>query len=87
MKTIYKYIVTGRNKTVMPIGANIISVGMQGRDYCIWALVDSEAEMEARDFEVVGTGWELENDMSYIGTCFDGDFVWQIMELKNERED
>jgi hypothetical protein len=81
MKTIYKYTITGRNKIEMPIGASILSVNMQGRDYCIWALVDTERSTEARDFEVVGTGWELDDNMHYIGTCYDGPFVWHIMEV------
>ena len=80
MKTIYKYTVTGRNKIEMPIGATILSVNMQGRDYCMWALVDTERSTESRYFEVVGTGWELDDNMSHIGTFFADDFVWHIME-------
>ena len=81
MKTIYKYIVTGRNDIQMPLFAKILHVNMQGKDFCIWALVDTEAELEARTFEVVGTGWELDENMFYIGTCFENDFVWHIMEI------
>jgi len=43
MKTIYKYTVTGlplQNKIEMPMGATILSVNMQGADFCMWALVD-----------------------------------------------
>lgn len=81
MKTIYKYTVVGRNKIEMPIGATILSVNMQGKDYCMWALVDTERSTESRYFEVVGTGWELDDNMSYIGTFFADDFVWHIMEV------
>jgi hypothetical protein len=82
MKTIHKYIVTGRNETLMPIGAKILHVNMQGRDICMWALVDKEVMQEYRTFEVVGTGWELDENMFYVGTCFDSDsFVWHIMEI------
>ena len=82
MKTIHKYIVTGRNDIPMPIGAKILHVNMQGRDICMWALVDKEVMQEYRTFEVVGTGWELDENMFYVGTCFDSDsFVWHIMEI------
>ena len=85
MKTIYKYTVTGlplQNKIEMPMGATILSVNMQGADFCMWALVDTNAETEEREFEIVGTGWELDDNMSYIGTCFANDgFVWHIVEV------
>jgi hypothetical protein len=81
MKTIHKYIVTGRSDTPMPIGAKILHVDMQGRDFWIWAEVNTDVRMETRTFEVVGTGWELDENMFYVGTCFDNDFVWHIMEI------
>ena len=85
MKTIYKYTVTGlplQNKIEMPKGASILSVNMQGADCCMWALVDTESETEEREFEIVGTGWELDDNMSYVGTCFAKDgYVWHIVEV------
>jgi hypothetical protein len=47
----------------------------------MWALVDTDAQIEPRTFEVVGTGWELDENMFYIGTCLEGSFVWHIMEI------
>ena len=90
MKTIYKYTVTGlplQNKIEMPKGASILSVNMQGADCCMWALVDTESETEEREFEIVGTGWQIYDSMSYVGTCFANDgFVWHIVEIyANER--
>jgi len=84
MKTIYKYTVTGlplQNKIEMPKGASILSVNMQGADCCMWALVDTESETEEREFEIVNTGWELDDNMSYVGTCSVQGFVWHIMEI------
>jgi len=85
MKTIYKYTVTGlplQNKIEMPMGATILSVNMQGADCCMWALVDTNAETEEREFELVGTGWALVDYMSYVGTCFAEDgYAWHIMEV------
>lgn len=81
MKTIYKYPVTGRGDILIPIGAKILHINMQGKDICMWVLVDTEAVTEYRTFEVVGTGWELDENMFYIGTCSDDSFVWHIMEI------
>lgn len=85
MKTIYKYTVTRvpfQNKIEMPKDASILCVNMQGMDFCMWALVDTEMEKEEREFEIVGTGWELDVNMSYVGTCFaNHGFVWHIMEI------
>ena len=83
MRTIHKYIVTGRNDIQMPFFAKILHVNMQGKDFCIWAEVDTEIEIEeTRTFEVVGTGWELDENMFYVGTCLDSNsFVWHIMEI------
>jgi hypothetical protein len=83
MKTIYKYTVRRScNKIAIPKGASILSVNMQGADCCMWALVDSNAETEEREFEIVGTGWQLYDNLSYVGTCFANDgFVWHIVEV------
>ena len=85
MKIIYKYTVTfGKNKIEMPKGATILTCSMQGANCCMWALVDTEMEKEEREFEIVGTGWELNDNMSYVGTCFPEygtGFVWHIMEI------
>jgi len=87
MKTIYKYTVTGLNKIEMPKGATILSVNMQGADCCMWALVDTNAKTEESAFELVGTGWQIYDSMSYVGTCFAEDgYAWHIMEIyANER--
>ena len=85
MKTIYKYIVTWsplQSKIEMPKGATILTCNMQGVNCCMWALVDTEMETEEREFEIVGTGWQIYDNMSYVGTCFANDgYVWHIMEV------
>ena len=80
MKTIYKYSLTQMN-IQMPTGAQILHCAMQGDTYCLWALVDTDAPTENRSFRVLGTGWEVTENMAHIGTCFEGSFVWHIMEL------
>jgi hypothetical protein len=41
---------------LMPIGAEVLAVGNQGNNLCLWARVDPEAELETRRFRVRGTG-------------------------------
>ena len=85
MKTIYKYTLTGRYTTEieMPVGAEIIHFAEQQGQYCIWAMVNPDADKEKRTFTVVGTGWELDDDVDHrhIGSVFDGPFVWHILEI------
>jgi len=86
-KTVYKYAINslGENLIKMPIGAEILTVQMQGKSCCIWALVDPLAEVEERNFTVFGTGHEIEGseNMSYIGTfqMHDGALIWHLFEV------
>ena len=61
---------------------DFLSVDMQDRQLCLWAQVDTEAELVEMQLEVYGTGHEiLDHGMSvYIGTAFDGPFVWHVFE-------
>ena len=83
MYSIYKYELLGAQTTLrMHKGAEILCVQVQeqGRKErpCLWALVDTLAEMEERHFKVYGTGHEMELAVaeryisgiksSYIGT-------------------
>lgn len=83
--TVYKYEfpVGDTCYVTMPIGAKVISVGVQReRHICLWAVVNPEAETETRIFHVRGTGHPLRlaanNGSRFIGTVFDGPFVWHI---------
>ncbi len=86
MRKIWKYELRGLTGTVleMPRDATIVHVGMQGNVICMWALVDVNAEKERRMFRPFGTGHEIHDDIrcsyEYVGTVFDGSFVWHIME-------
>lgn len=66
-KQIWKYPLTEPNTIalVMPKGAEILTVQMQGREPMLWALVatadtDAEPEKEVRKFEVFGTGQKMD---------------------------
>lgn len=70
---------------MMPEGANIIQVGTQspGR-ITLWAEVDPTAEMVRHFFNVIGTGHKIPPACSYLGSAFDGPFVWHVYRRAGE---
>jgi hypothetical protein len=72
MRTIWKFPVPASRRGVveMPKCANILAVQMQGDDVCMWAMVDTKAPMERREFLVLGTGHEVPDGdtLAYLGT-------------------
>lgn len=72
MHAIHKYqvAVEDEQRVRMPKGARILDVQAQGPFPCIWAIVDTEAELEERRFAVRGTGHELDDELATatIGT-------------------
>lgn len=77
-KVVYKYSL--RHRVEMPIGAQILTIQMQDNQPMIWALVDPNAQFELRHFEAVSTGYSVGNGLQYIGTYFEGQFVWHVFE-------
>ena len=74
----------------MPIGAEIISFGLDGEDrLCFWAIVNTDAPLEARIIACVGTGWPIDNIfnertskyVNFIGTATHTPYVWHLFEL------
>jgi hypothetical protein len=79
MKTIYKYIIT-RNPIEMPQNAVVVHCAKQDSYHCLWAIVDTDNPVEQRQFDIIGTGWVLEDDMRHTGTFIDGVYVWHVIE-------
>jgi hypothetical protein len=91
MKTIYKYEMTARQKECvvqMPQGAVILTIDTQFDTLCIWALVDTTAPDELREFLIIGTGHDadLPNHCKYINTVQvqAGAFIFHIFEVLEE---
>ena len=80
MKTIHKYEL-GSIGAKMPAGARVLHCAVQGDLHCIWALVDTDQELVQRKFEVIGTGWDVEDNMTYVATYFEHKYVWHLMEV------
>jgi hypothetical protein len=84
MKTIWKYKLAPRTELEMPAGAVVLTVGAQGEDVVIWALINSDAQnTEKRTFVDMGTGHHApEGTMQFIGTVqVDSGLVFHIFEL------
>jgi hypothetical protein len=76
---VYKFPLDQDNFAGVPLGAEFLSVAMQNGRLTVWAIVDPLAETELRQFAVYGTGQELRSKREdFIGTVFDGPFVWHV---------
>jgi hypothetical protein len=90
-KVIWKFTLeTTDNQVIeMPIGAEILTVQMQGSTPCLWALVNPDVVKEQRRIEIYGTGHEMRYDMrvnqKYIGTyqLAGGGLVFHVFEILN----
>lgn len=88
MKTIWKFKMGDplandwtRSRIIrMPLSANIIRVGMQGRDLCFWAVVVPNDGEEDRTFVMMATGASVPMHASYIGSTTDGPYEWHLWE-------
>jgi triacylglycerol esterase/lipase EstA (alpha/beta hydrolase family) len=64
-------------------GAVIRAVGMQGGEIYAWAETPVQANplTDTRTFRVVPTGGDLPDPGAFVGTVFDGPFVWHVYEM------
>jgi len=95
MKKIFKYTlqVVDEQSVIMPIGAEILSVGLQRGEIVVYALVvpvDENACQQSRRFSVRGTGHEAGNldNYNFLGTVIDDttrNLVWHIFIEKQPR--
>lgn len=67
----------------MPKGAKILTVQMQLENPFMWCLVDPDAELHTRRFELIGTGHLFDNGLrEYIGTFqLTSNLVFHLFEL------
>ncbi len=75
MKTVFKYGLQFKNfqKIGMFKDAEILKVDLQRNKLCLWALIDTEKEMEQRIFIVIKSGEELptnRENLHYLNSCF-----------------
>ena len=81
-----KMFTTDMTSIRMPRDAKILTVGMQKDRIVLWAEVNTEEPTVLRRFFVYGTGWPIDMIIAelktkkhdYVGTVFDGAFVWHV---------
>lgn len=87
MRTIWKFplAVTDFQNVRMPKGAEILSVADQHGVVCVWALVDSEAELRDRMFYILGTGNPVSERLpwQFVGSVQQNIFVWHVFVTKD----
>jgi len=85
MKQVWKFeIHQDETPTEMPEGAEIISVGFQGQQLMLWALVDVDAQLIPRHIIIRGTGHNIlyvTGNLVFIGTAPLGDLVFHVFEI------
>lgn len=88
MKAVYKYDVLVEQVflLIMPKGAVILSCQTQFNAPKLWAIVDTETEMEQRYFRIYGTGQAIPDEeltrLSFISTfqLYEGNYVYHLFE-------
>ncbi len=81
MRTIWKYEIAFAGEISVPKGSEFLTADIQDELFCAWFLVDSEAEKEAREFYIHGTGHEIGPNEKYLGTFQQPPFVWHLFEV------
>lgn len=68
---------------VLPLGAQPLKLDYQRGVPTVWWLVDPANDMQERRLRFIGTGHahHLLRKEAYIGTIFDGPYVWHLFEV------
>lgn len=82
MITIYKYPapIDDEFTVMMPEGAEVLTVQMQGKSPQIWARVDIDKPLRFRAFHWRGTGHDAAGLGRYVGTIQDHWLVFHLFE-------
>ncbi len=69
-------------RCVVPREAKVVHVGIQKKRITLWIQLDPAENRANRDFQVIATGlaWDDAEHLSYVGTVFDEEHVWHVME-------
>lgn len=68
----------------VPVGAEVLTVQLQGDKPQLWAIVNEHAATQPRSFAIYGTGHPMpEQPGFYIATfqTHDGALVWHVFEV------
>jgi hypothetical protein len=74
--------VADEQTVMMPVGAKLLDVQMQGDACCLWALCDENAAKEPRLFAIYGTGNPMpDHPGAYVATFQTGPLVFHVFAL------
>ena len=69
----------------IPWGYRIVYVDIQRSTVCVWAEVNPEHSAVEVEFEIIGTGHEINRDVNidkvYIGSVKDDPFMWHVYQV------
>jgi hypothetical protein len=86
MITVHKYSFPIKDQFTLrlPKGAEILLVDEQEGNQltCIWAKIDTEAELVQRKFFLCGTGTEVPPNVKHVASFqqYNGTFIWHLWE-------
>jgi hypothetical protein len=80
----YKLGIVEHQVIELPVNFKPLKVEFQGKQLCMWAMVDLLNSKNHFDFYIIGTGqeWFDSTPLEYISTVFQGAFVWHIFYRK-----
>lgn len=92
MRKVFKYELAIEDyvEIKMPMGAQVLSVGVQNDMPVLWALVNPDIPEMAYKFRLTGTGHEIDekeaSSMKFVGTCImlGGSFVLHVFQVVDE---
>ena len=68
---------------VLPVGAEIALVAGQREQLCIWFELNADSSMqESRYFAVHGTGHDIPQGRTHVGSAVMEPFVWHVFEVR-----
>ena len=74
-KVIWKYHLKTISHQIikLPKGSEILSLTIEDKDLCLWALVPQQTDLEERHFRIIGAGLLLDDHFTspykFIGSC------------------
>jgi hypothetical protein len=82
---VWKYTLpVGGGEVSMSVGATPLTVGAQGGQLVLWALVEPSETLEQRRFIVYGTGHDIpfqRDQLRYVASTTMGPLVWHVFEF------
>lgn len=81
MKSVYKYElpIEGKPKVDMKNGADVLSVNVQYGKLVVWAMVNPKAKDGKREFLVVGTGHDIQDEGKTKIDLYKYEFVGTVL--------